>query len=91
MNSGNIKEEGILRLSGGKQRIEAFIQEFDEGKEVVFDKVDPHVVSGVLKQFFRDLAEPIIPPRINEQVLKVLGKTKKNQKSNNQFLWKIHF
>jgi len=68
----NLREEGILRIPGGKQRIESYIKEFDEGKDVVFDKVDPHVVAGILKQYFRELPEPIIPPRNNDEILKVL-------------------
>ncbi|PRP85319.1 RhoGAP domain-containing protein [Planoprotostelium fungivorum] len=62
--------QGIFRLSGSSQQIQALRKKFDLG-EASFDTVDdPHVVAGLLKLFLREMAEPLFPfdsyPRLIE-------------------------
>jgi hypothetical protein len=46
--------------------------EFDRGLDVVFDSsTDPHVVSGVLKLYIRELADPLIPFDMYNQFISV--------------------
>jgi len=66
-------EEGLLRQSGSKATIDKLKSDFDEGKEVSFHAVDPHAIAGLLKSFFRELPEPIIPVSINDQMAAVIA------------------
>jgi hypothetical protein len=52
--------EGIFRLSGAAAEIQELKQDFDKGNDVdLQDCNDPHVVAGLLKQFLRELPDPI--------------------------------
>lgn len=56
-----MKIEGVFRLSGGAQAIKQYAAAYDRGERANFDnEQDPHNVSGVLKQYFRDMEEPIL-------------------------------
>mmetsp|Transcript_1110 Transcript_1110/g.3421 ORF Transcript_1110/g.3421 Transcript_1110/m.3421 type:complete len:863 (+) Transcript_1110:272-2860(+) len=59
--------EGVFRLSGGaadiKKVIEIFENDPDSAAEIL-PTLDPHAVTGVLKKFFRELPEPLIPFRM---------------------------
>eukprot|EP01129_Flabellula_baltica_P009941 TRINITY_DN4144_c0_g1_i2.p1 TRINITY_DN4144_c0_g1~~TRINITY_DN4144_c0_g1_i2.p1 ORF type:complete len:544 (-),score=87.32 TRINITY_DN4144_c0_g1_i2:5-1636(-) len=63
--------EGIFRISGDSRDIRELKDVFDTGDIPIFDpaKTDVHAVSGILKQFFRDLANPLIPEDIYEELL----------------------
>jgi len=53
--------EGIFRISAGKSSIEALQQKIESGQPLELHTViDTHVVSSVLKLFFRSLPEPLI-------------------------------
>jgi len=72
LEKNGIEEEGITRLSGSNDRIQEYVRRFDRGEEVDFsDCKDPHIVSGLLKQYLRELPESIIP---NETATKLLEK-----------------
>jgi len=65
LEKNGIDEEGITRLSGSNDRIQEYVRRFDRGEEVDFsDCKDPHIVSGLLKQYLRELPETIIPNEI---------------------------
>jgi len=52
--------EGIFRLSGRAQRIEELKNAYDRGEAVDFSsEPDVHVISGLLKLYFRDLPDPL--------------------------------
>eukprot|EP01114_Cavostelium_apophysatum_P018776 TRINITY_DN5888_c0_g1_i1.p1 TRINITY_DN5888_c0_g1~~TRINITY_DN5888_c0_g1_i1.p1 ORF type:complete len:628 (+),score=190.06 TRINITY_DN5888_c0_g1_i1:273-1886(+) len=69
----NLSEEGILRQSGSKALIDKWKQDYDDGQQVQFEKTDPHAVAGLLKSFFRELPEPIIPSETNEKMAAVIA------------------
>jgi len=69
----NITEEGILRQSGSKSTIDKLKSEYDEGKDVNLNQIDPHAVGSLLKSYFRELPEPIIPSWINEEMGAVIA------------------
>jgi len=48
-------------------------QDYDEGKEVNLRGYDPHAAAGLLKAFFRELPEPIIPTDINDQMAAIIA------------------
>eukprot|EP00004_Rigifila_ramosa_P005879 TRINITY_DN16539_c0_g1_i1.p1 TRINITY_DN16539_c0_g1~~TRINITY_DN16539_c0_g1_i1.p1 ORF type:complete len:587 (-),score=130.60 TRINITY_DN16539_c0_g1_i1:76-1641(-) len=53
--------EGIFRLSGGMSEIQALKLRFDRGENVDLNSVrDPHVVTGLLKLYLREMPEPVI-------------------------------
>ncbi|KAF2072798.1 hypothetical protein CYY_005872 [Polysphondylium violaceum] len=53
--------EGVFRISAGKSSIEALQQKIESGQPLELNNVlDTHVVSSVLKLFFRSLPEPLI-------------------------------
>jgi hypothetical protein len=54
-------EEGIFRLSGSITTIQHMKALFDQGVDVGFDECyDPHVISGLLKLYLRELPYPLI-------------------------------
>jgi hypothetical protein len=59
LDQNALEVEGIFRLSGSANKIESIKDEFDLGLEVDLATVeDPHVVSGLLKQYLRFAALP---------------------------------
>eukprot|EP01119_Soliformovum_irregulare_P012919 TRINITY_DN3389_c0_g4_i2.p1 TRINITY_DN3389_c0_g4~~TRINITY_DN3389_c0_g4_i2.p1 ORF type:complete len:392 (-),score=128.97 TRINITY_DN3389_c0_g4_i2:20-1195(-) len=56
-----LETEGIFRVSGQKVHVDALKAQFEAGKNPDFPKTsDPHVISGLLKQFFRELPSPLL-------------------------------
>ncbi|XP_063231883.1 rho GTPase-activating protein 6-like [Bacillus rossius redtenbacheri] len=52
---------GIFRVSSSKKRVRQLREVFDSGKETQLDdQVCPHDVATLLKEFFRDLPEPLL-------------------------------
>jgi RhoGAP domain len=53
--------EGLFRISGSKVEIDTLKARFDSGEDVALEAVtmNPHTVAGLLKQFFRELPEPL--------------------------------
>lgn len=57
---GGYSTEGIFRLSASQEALTRLRKQFDQGDYTV--KVDsPHIPAGLLKQWLRELAEPLIP------------------------------
>lgn len=56
-----LKIVGLFRLSGSAPAIAKLAEDIDAGLEVDFSLVaDPHTVSGLLKLYFREMAEPLL-------------------------------
>jgi len=56
-----LDKEGIFRLSGSATAIESLKRSFNEGQDVDLSKCpDTHIVCGLLKQFLRELREPLL-------------------------------
>jgi len=53
--------EGIFRVSPFQSEVESYIQTIDGGNEVDFTNVNPHLVAALIKRYFRELPEPLIP------------------------------
>ncbi|XP_064636778.1 rho GTPase-activating protein 6-like isoform X2 [Lineus longissimus] len=52
---------GIFRIGSSKKRIKQLREEFDTGKEVKLNEEhNPHDVGALLKEFYRDLPEPLL-------------------------------
>jgi len=52
--------EGLFRISGQQSVIKKLIEEFDAGLEPDLSPIDPHAVAGLLKQYLRELPEPLL-------------------------------
>ncbi|XP_078601198.1 uncharacterized protein LOC144876128 isoform X2 [Branchiostoma floridae x Branchiostoma japonicum] len=52
---------GIFRVGGSKKRIRQLREEFDSGRDVqLTEEHNPHDIGALLKEFFRDLPEPLM-------------------------------
>ena len=52
---------GIFRVGSSKKRTKQLRDEFDSGKDVKLNEEhNPHDVAALLKEFFRDLPEPLL-------------------------------
>lgn len=57
--SEGLKTEGLFRVAGSGDTIEALVAQLDAGREVNF--VSPHNAATILKRFLRDMEDPVIP------------------------------
>mmetsp|Transcript_7883 Transcript_7883/g.14637 ORF Transcript_7883/g.14637 Transcript_7883/m.14637 type:complete len:647 (+) Transcript_7883:106-2046(+) len=62
--------EGIFRLSAKKDDLRKLREQFDRGEYEVKES-SPHVPAGILKQWLRELAEPLIPTERYEEAIKI--------------------
>lgn len=62
----NMECEGIYRVSGDKNKIDKIKKRLNKNKYNVLDKYKDETVelSCVLKQFFKELKEPLIPQEV---------------------------
>lgn len=71
-----LRSEGLFRLAGGAAACAALRDLYDQAHEIALDKAptaDTDTVATVLKQFFRELPEPLIPFDFFEHVLATHG------------------
>ena len=50
-------------------------------------KYDVHAISGVLKQFIKDLPDPIIPIDLYENFVQLRNRTEGNEKFKEELKW----
>ncbi|XP_074765886.1 rho GTPase-activating protein 11A isoform X2 [Athene noctua] len=74
----HLHTEGLFRKSGSLVRLKALKSKLDQGENCLSAAL-PCDVAGLLKQFFRELPEPILPPHLQEGLLRAqqLGNEKK--------------
>ncbi|NWJ07091.1 RHGBA protein, partial [Crypturellus undulatus] len=74
----HIHTEGLFRKSGSLVRLKALKSKLDQGESCLSTAL-PCDVAGLLKQFFRELPEPILPPHLQEGLFKAqqLGNERK--------------
>eukprot|EP01105_Mastigella_eilhardi_P021689 TRINITY_DN527_c0_g1_i11.p1 TRINITY_DN527_c0_g1~~TRINITY_DN527_c0_g1_i11.p1 ORF type:complete len:478 (-),score=110.34 TRINITY_DN527_c0_g1_i11:139-1572(-) len=71
------EEEGIFRIPGSVTEMERLKENLEvslPGSDVDFVVYDPHAVAGVLKAFFRELPDPLIPFDMNQHCLDLFEK-----------------
>lgn len=65
-----VDEEGLFRIAGMASRVKKLKKSFDAG---VIDmeeySLDPHSVAGVLKQYLREMAEPLLTYQLYQEFL----------------------
>ncbi|XP_058522088.1 rho GTPase-activating protein 11A isoform X5 [Ochotona princeps] len=76
----HIHTEGLFRKSGSVIRLKALKNKLDHGEDCL-SSAPPCDIAGLLKQFFRELPEPILPADLQLALLKAqqLGTEEKNQ------------
>ncbi|KAJ3613329.1 hypothetical protein NHX12_019579 [Muraenolepis orangiensis] len=67
--TAHIDTEGLFRKSGSIVRLKALRAKLDMGEECLSTAL-PCDIAGLVKQFFRDLPEPILPAELNDALLK---------------------
>ncbi|NXU57191.1 RHGBA protein, partial [Turnix velox] len=74
----HVHTEGLFRKSGSLARLKALKSKLDQGENCLSSAL-PCDVAGLLKQFFRELPEPILPLHLQEGLFKaqLLGDEKK--------------
>ncbi|NXG43411.1 RHGBA protein, partial [Psilopogon haemacephalus] len=74
----HVHTEGLFRKSGSLVRLKALKSKLDQGENCLSAAL-PCDVAGLLKQFFRELPEPVLPPHLQEGLFKAqqLGNEKK--------------
>ncbi|XP_059705777.1 rho GTPase-activating protein 11A isoform X3 [Haemorhous mexicanus] len=74
----HVHTEGLFRKSGSLVRLKTLKSKLDQGENCLSAAL-PCDVAGLLKQFFRELPEPILPPHLQEGLFKAqqLGNEKK--------------
>ncbi|XP_039203274.1 rho GTPase-activating protein 11A isoform X2 [Crotalus tigris] len=65
----HIQTEGLFRKSGSVVRLKTLKNKLDKGENCLSSAL-PCDVAGLLKQFFRELPEPILPYNLQEALLK---------------------
>ncbi|NWR70938.1 RHGBA protein, partial [Centropus unirufus] len=75
----HVHTEGLFRKTGSLVRLKALKSKLDQGENCLSSAL-PCDVAGLVKQFFRELPEPILPPHLQEGLFKAqqLGNEKKN-------------
>eukprot|EP00013_Stygamoeba_regulata_P006378 CAMPEP_0177633218 /NCGR_PEP_ID=MMETSP0447-20121125/2718_1 /TAXON_ID=0 /ORGANISM="Stygamoeba regulata, Strain BSH-02190019" /LENGTH=1179 /DNA_ID=CAMNT_0019134859 /DNA_START=78 /DNA_END=3617 /DNA_ORIENTATION=+ len=62
--------EGIFRLSGKATDIYDAVDALNEGRGIDFDDdTDPHLVAGIIKLWFRELPESLIPETLYDSIM----------------------
>ena len=66
---------GIFRVGASKKRTKQLRDEFDSGKDVKLnDTHNPHEVGALLKEYFRDLPEPLLTRDLYSPLVATRGK-----------------
>jgi len=75
LEANALDEEGIFRIPGDAKQVKLLRDTFDKDPKAHIDfskeKVSPHSVAGLLKQYVRELPEPLLLYRFYETFLKV--------------------
>jgi hypothetical protein len=69
--------EGIYRISGVKSKIQALKDSYNKGRPVYLCEHEPNIVASLLKQYLRELPEPVLTtalmPKFEEASSKYLS------------------
>lgn len=67
----HLSEEGLFRVNGEKTVITRLVEAFDRGENVILAQYtrSPNDVASLMKRFFTELPEPLIPVEMNDQFM----------------------
>lgn len=75
----HLGSEGLFRKSGSSVRQRQLRKTVEEGGEI--SEAQPHDVASLLKQFFRELPEPLLTNQLHDHFLKSLLLASKNEQT----------
>lgn len=77
-------QTGLYRVSGADRVVKELKEKFLRGKTFpLLSKVeDIHAITGLLKDFLRNLKEPILTFRLNKNFMDAAGESELNLKTN---------
>jgi len=65
----NLDEDGIFRKSGNATRIKEIKKLYNHGQPVAYDQNEVHTAACVLKAFFGDLPESLLPESLFDEIV----------------------
>ncbi len=75
LRKNGLEIEGLFRVPGNNLQINSLKASFEKDEDILFVSgetgTNVHVVGGVLKAFFRDLPEPVIPFQQYDDIIKL--------------------
>jgi hypothetical protein len=75
LEQNGLDSEGLFRVSGSLENIRKIKEAIEKGQgDVDYDKTpvrDAHEVAGVIKLYFRELAEPLVPTNMMKEFVSV--------------------
>lgn len=73
INDRGLTVQGIYRVSGAKQRIDRLCQAFENGPAELVDltNIPPNVIADVLKNYMRQLPEPLLTNALSPEFIHV--------------------
>lgn len=72
-NCAGLDTPGIYRISGIKSKIEALKNSYNSGRGVDLKEYDVTVVTGLLKQYLRELPESVLTQELNSRFEEASG------------------
>eukprot|EP01104_Vermistella_antarctica_P016260 TRINITY_DN5516_c3_g1_i1.p1 TRINITY_DN5516_c3_g1~~TRINITY_DN5516_c3_g1_i1.p1 ORF type:complete len:654 (+),score=153.37 TRINITY_DN5516_c3_g1_i1:208-2169(+) len=81
-----IDVEGIFRVSGAANAVNALKKAFDRGEDVDLTSCDPHTVAGAYKLYLRELPDPLFPHNLYDALISTLEIKKLEGDSNEAWL-----
>ncbi|XP_013415832.1 rho GTPase-activating protein 35-like [Lingula anatina] len=75
IEENGLGSEGLYRVPGNKAHVELLLQKFNEDHTLVFTDLEISVndVATAVKTFFRELQEPLIPNKLNNEFISAAG------------------
>lgn len=73
INIAGLACEGIYRISGLKSKLRNLKNQYNLGQKVYLYEHEPHIVASLLKQFLRDLPEPILTANLTPKFEEAAG------------------
>lgn len=67
-----MKTQGIFRLSGAKPDVDRLKKAYNNGERPAMQTEDPHAVTGILKQYLRELPDPLCTFALYQDWLKAV-------------------
>eukprot|EP01129_Flabellula_baltica_P009977 TRINITY_DN4161_c0_g1_i1.p1 TRINITY_DN4161_c0_g1~~TRINITY_DN4161_c0_g1_i1.p1 ORF type:complete len:1000 (+),score=204.15 TRINITY_DN4161_c0_g1_i1:24-3002(+) len=68
----HISSEGLFRIPGNQNRVDEVVSKVDRDEHVEWASVDVNVLCGLLKFYFRELEEAIIPNNISMAFIDIM-------------------
>lgn len=86
LKDGCMDTEGLFRIAGSTAKVKNLVAAFDARAEQMH-LYDPHTIAGALKQYLRDLPEPLLTYKLYPEWTKAAANTDTDKRL--QALWQV--